>query len=63
MNFEAYKGQRVLITGGLGFVGSNIAQKLARCGEKITIRASNECIGTLLLGYRGISSATNDRHA
>ncbi len=37
MNFEAYKGRRVLITGGLGFIGSNIAQKLARYGARMTI--------------------------
>lgn len=37
MNFEAYRGARVLITGGLGFIGSNIAQKLAPHGAKITI--------------------------
>jgi len=37
MNFEAYRGARVLITGGLGFIGSNIAQKLALLGARITI--------------------------
>ena len=37
MNFEAYRGKRVLITGGLGFIGSNIAQKLVHYGARITI--------------------------
>lgn len=37
MSVDAYKGQRVLITGGLGFVGSNIAQKLACYGARVTI--------------------------
>ncbi len=37
MNFEAYQGKRVLITGGLGFIGSNIAQRLAPYGAKVTI--------------------------
>ena len=37
MNFEAYTSVRVLITGGLGFIGSNIAQKLVRYGARITI--------------------------
>lgn len=37
MDFEIYKGQRVLITGGLGFIGSNIAQKLACYGAKVTL--------------------------
>lgn len=30
-------GQNVLITGGLGFIGSNIAQKLTSLGAKVTI--------------------------
>lgn len=37
MSFEAYKGRRVLITGGLGFIGSNIAQRLACYGAKVTL--------------------------
>jgi UDP-glucose 4-epimerase len=36
-SFEGYRGRRVLITGGLGFIGSNIAQKLARYGATTTI--------------------------
>lgn len=37
MNFEPYRGKRVLITGGLGFIGSNTAQKLVHYGARITI--------------------------
>ena len=37
IDFEGYRGMRVLIAGGLGFIGSNIAQKLAVHGAKITI--------------------------
>lgn len=37
MNFEDYKGKRILITGGLGFIGSNIAHKLVSYGAKVTI--------------------------
>ena len=37
MNLESYDGRRVLITGGLGFIGSNIAQKLVPCGAKVTL--------------------------
>jgi UDP-glucose 4-epimerase len=37
INFEEYRGTRVLITGGLGFIGSNIAHKLVRYGAKVTI--------------------------
>lgn len=32
-----YKGQRVLITGGLGFIGSNLARALVKQGAKVTI--------------------------
>ncbi len=35
--FEGYSGRRVLITGGLGFIGSNIAQRLVPYGAKVTI--------------------------
>ena len=36
-SFEQYRGMRVLITGGLGFIGSNIARKLVRSGAKVKI--------------------------
>ena len=36
-SFEQYRGMRVLITGGLGFIGSNIAHKLVRYGAKVKI--------------------------
>lgn len=34
---EKYKNKNVLITGGLGFLGSNIAHKLVECGANVTI--------------------------
>lgn len=34
---EAYRGQRVLITGGLGFLGSNLAHRLVDLGAEVTI--------------------------
>ena len=37
-NFRrAFSGQRVLITGGLGFVGSNLAHRLVALGARVTI--------------------------
>ena len=37
MNADAYAGRRVLITGGLGFIGSNIAHKLLPLGATVTL--------------------------
>ncbi len=34
---KAFKGKKVLITGGLGFVGSNLARTLVALGAKVTI--------------------------
>ena len=34
---EAFRGRRVLVTGGLGFVGSNLSAKLIALGAKVTI--------------------------
>ena len=34
---ESYNGKRVLITGGLGFIGSNIAHQLVPLGARVTI--------------------------
>ncbi len=34
---RAYAGRRVLITGGLGFIGSNLARRLVGLGARVTI--------------------------
>src|SRR3989344_6484396 len=37
METKFYKNKKVLVTGGLGFIGSNLAIKLVESGAKITI--------------------------
>lgn len=34
---EAYRGAKVLITGGLGFIGSHLAEELVRLGAEVTL--------------------------
>jgi UDP-glucose 4-epimerase len=34
---EAFRDSEVLITGGLGFIGSNLAIELVRLGARVTI--------------------------
>jgi len=34
---ELYQGKKVLITGGLGFIGSNLAHKLVKLGAEVTL--------------------------
>jgi UDP-glucose 4-epimerase len=44
---ELYRGKRVLITGGLGFIGSNLARRLADLGADVLI------VDSLLPDYGG----------
>src|SRR5918997_1608174 len=37
VNFGEYKGRSALITGGLGFIGSNLARRLVEIGVEVTV--------------------------
>src|SRR6266487_2618074 len=37
MNGQAFFGHRVIITGGLGFIGSNLARQLVELGARVTL--------------------------
>lgn len=47
MNLEDFAGKRVLITGGIGFVGSNLAIRLVEAGAEVTI------VDNMAPGYGG----------
>ena len=36
-NITAYSGSKVLITGGLGFIGSNLARRLVSLNADVTL--------------------------
>ena len=58
LDFSAYHGQRCLVTGGLGFIGSNIARALVGLGARVTI-VDNEWPGQGANRYnlRGVESS------
>ena len=58
LDFSAYHGQRCLVTGGLGFIGSNIARALVLLGARVTI-VDNEWPGQGANRYnlRGVESS------
>jgi UDP-glucose 4-epimerase len=47
MNTESYENKKVLITGGLGFIGSNLARRLVTLGASVTL------VDSLIPSYGG----------
>ncbi len=55
---DEYRGQKVLITGGLGFIGSNLAIRLVQTGASVTILDSSD--PTCGANYFNIEPIRND---
>src|SRR5256712_1912020 len=56
MKGEAFTGRKVLITGGLGFIGSNLARRLVALGAKVTL------VDSLIPEYGGNLFNIHDIH-
>lgn len=56
-DLESYRGARVLIVGGLGFIGSNLARRLIALGARVTIMDHmSRKNGAGLRNFRGVES-------
>ncbi|MEQ1828893.1 MAG: GDP-mannose 4,6-dehydratase, partial [Pirellula sp.] len=68
---EFYRGRRVLVTGGLGFIGSNLSIELHRLGADVTVvdsmlpayGAKLENVASIRNGIRINFSDVRDRHS
>lgn len=60
MDLDIYKNKKVFITGGLGFLGSNIANKIVSLGAEVTILDSlNPLYGGNFFNIEGIKDKIN----
>jgi UDP-glucose 4-epimerase len=55
---DEYRGKKVLITGGLGFIGSNLSIRLVQVGASVTLLDSLH--PTCGANYFNIDSVKND---
>ena len=37
LNEKAFQGKKVMVTGGLGFIGSNLTMRLVKSGARVTV--------------------------
>ena len=58
VNFQELKDKNILITGGLGFIGSNLAQRLVREGAHVTIY--DACLDPYGWNYANIKEIKDD---
>ncbi len=58
IDFGKLKGKRVLITGGLGFIGSNLAQRLVREGAQVVIY--DACLDPYGWNYANVKEIKNE---
>ena len=57
------KPKKVLVTGGTGFVGSNVAKVIAAAGHHVTVTGRNRYLAPIGKDHQGRNYRTNFRRA
>ena len=52
---DFYRGRKVLVTGGLGFIGSNLCRSLADLGAKVLVAAAARHVAALFQRADGLA--------